>query len=200
MADAHAQGRADHADRRRRPARLVGRQGHHRAPGARDRRRVHRRCPRSTRGSTATTLTRTLHPQVDIGIAVDTDDGLFVPALRNADMLDARRHARRRSTACARRSRTAASRPSELQRLHDLAVELRHVRRPLRDAGGGAAVRGDRRAPASCRHDVVAGDRRLRSRTACMPLSLTFDHRACTGGEAARFLKALLDDLALPHT
>ncbi|HOC11366.1 MAG TPA: dihydrolipoamide acetyltransferase family protein, partial [Thermomonas sp.] len=35
-------------------------------------------------------LSRTLHPQVDIGIAVDTDDGLFVPALRNADMLDAR--------------------------------------------------------------------------------------------------------------
>jgi len=30
-----------------------------------------------------------------------------------------------------------------------------------------------------------------------MPLSLTFDHRAATGGEAARFLKALLDDLAL---
>ncbi len=33
-------------------------------------------------------LTRTLHPHVDIGIAVDTDDGLFVPALRNADVLD----------------------------------------------------------------------------------------------------------------
>ena len=29
-----------------------------------------------------------------------------------------------------------------------------------------------------------------------MPLSVTFDHRACTGGEAARFLKAMLDDLA----
>ncbi|MGH8182288.1 MAG: 2-oxo acid dehydrogenase subunit E2, partial [Rhodanobacteraceae bacterium] len=28
-------------------------------------------------------LSRTLHPHVDIGIAVDTDDGLFVPALRN---------------------------------------------------------------------------------------------------------------------
>src|SRR5690606_39770441 len=36
------------------------------------------------------TLTRTMHPHVDLGIAVDTDDGLFVPALRNADMLDAR--------------------------------------------------------------------------------------------------------------
>src|SRR5690606_16187757 len=33
-------------------------------------------------------LSRTLHPHVDIGIAVDTEDGLFVPALRNADMLD----------------------------------------------------------------------------------------------------------------
>ena len=31
-----------------------------------------------------------------------------------------------------------------------------------------------------------------------IPLSVTFDHRACTGGEAARFLKALIDDLALP--
>jgi len=32
-----------------------------------------------------------------------------------------------------------------------------------------------------------------------IPLSLTFDHRAATGGEAARFLKALLDDLAAPQ-
>ena len=30
-----------------------------------------------------------------------------------------------------------------------------------------------------------------------IPLSLTFDHRAATGGEAARFLKAMLEDLAL---
>jgi len=28
---------------------------------------------------------------------------------------------------------------------------------------------------------------------------LTFDHHAATGGEAARFLKAMLDDLALPN-
>src|SRR5690606_3920845 len=35
-------------------------------------------------------LVRTLHPHVDIGIAVDTDDGLFVPALRNADVLEPR--------------------------------------------------------------------------------------------------------------
>jgi len=28
-----------------------------------------------------------------------------------------------------------------------------------------------------------------------LPLSLTFDHRVATGGEAARFLKALVDAL-----
>ena len=32
-----------------------------------------------------------------------------------------------------------------------------------------------------------------------IPLSLTFDHRACTGGEAARFLKAMIEELALPE-
>jgi 2-oxoisovalerate dehydrogenase E2 component (dihydrolipoyl transacylase) len=32
-----------------------------------------------------------------------------------------------------------------------------------------------------------------------MPLSLTFDHRAATGGEAARFLRALIDDLQRAH-
>ena len=32
-----------------------------------------------------------------------------------------------------------------------------------------------------------------------MPLSLTFDHRAATGGEAARFLRVMIDDLQRPH-
>jgi pyruvate dehydrogenase E2 component (dihydrolipoamide acetyltransferase) len=31
-----------------------------------------------------------------------------------------------------------------------------------------------------------------------MPLSLTFDHRAATGGEAARFLRVMIDDLQRP--
>ncbi len=32
-----------------------------------------------------------------------------------------------------------------------------------------------------------------------VPLSLTFDHRAVTGGEAARFLAAALADLEEPE-
>jgi pyruvate dehydrogenase E2 component (dihydrolipoamide acetyltransferase) len=32
-----------------------------------------------------------------------------------------------------------------------------------------------------------------------LPLSLTFDHRAVTGGEAARFLRAAMLDLEKPQ-
>ncbi|MNE42599.1 Dihydrolipoyllysine-residue succinyltransferase component of 2-oxoglutarate dehydrogenase complex [compost metagenome] len=32
-----------------------------------------------------------------------------------------------------------------------------------------------------------------------LPLSLSFDHRAVTGGEAARFLKALVQALEVPE-
>jgi pyruvate dehydrogenase E2 component (dihydrolipoamide acetyltransferase) len=31
-----------------------------------------------------------------------------------------------------------------------------------------------------------------------IPLSLSFDHRAVTGGEAARFLAAMIEDLEKP--
>jgi pyruvate dehydrogenase E2 component (dihydrolipoamide acetyltransferase) len=41
---------------------------------------------------------------------------------------------------------------------------------------------------------VAAGALRL---TRFLPLSLTFDHRAVTGGEAARFLQAVIGDLEL---
>ena len=57
--------------------------------------------------------------------------------------------------------------------------------------------RDHRRRQAAARR--VAGDGWLSKSHRVMPLSLTFDHRAATGGEAARFLKAMLDDLALPN-
>ena len=45
---------------------------------------------------------------------------------------------------------------------------------------------------------AVAADGRLVSHR-MLPLSLTFDHRAVTGGEAARFLAAALADLERPE-
>jgi len=44
-------------------------------------------------------------------------------------------------------------------------------------------------------HDVVATRNGAIEAHPRMPLSLTFDHRCVTGGEAARFLAALIHDL-----
>jgi len=141
-------------------------------------------------------LSRTLHPHVDIGIAVDTDDGLFVPALRNADMLDARgvREGINRLRAQVE-DRSIA--PSELAgytiSLSNFGMFAGRYATPV-VVPPCVAIIG---AGKLC-HDVVAviGGIEVHRR---MPISVTFDHRACTGGEAARFLKALLDDLGLPQ-
>jgi pyruvate dehydrogenase E2 component (dihydrolipoamide acetyltransferase) len=139
-------------------------------------------------------LTRTQHPHVDIGIAVDTDDGLFVPALRNADMLDAagvRAAVNRLRTSVENRSIP----PSELSgytiSLSNFGVFAGRYATPI--------------VVPPCVAIVAAGKGRFQMTPVMggfeshrvIPLSLTFDHRAATGGEAARFLKAMLDDLSL---
>ncbi|HEV8694946.1 MAG TPA: dihydrolipoamide acetyltransferase family protein [Lysobacter sp.] len=141
-------------------------------------------------------LSRTLHPQVDIGIAVDTEDGLFVPALRNADMLDGAgiRTAIQRLRAQVE-DRTIP--PGELSgytiSLSNFGMFAGRYATPVVVPPCVAIVGAGKLS-----HDVVAviGGIEVHRR---MPISLTFDHRACTGGEAARFLKALLDDMALPN-
>jgi pyruvate dehydrogenase E2 component (dihydrolipoamide acetyltransferase) len=141
-------------------------------------------------------LTITRHPNVDLGIAVDTADGLFVPALRNADMLDARglREGINRLRA-------------QVEDRSIPASELTGYTISLSNFGMFAGRYGTVVVVPPCvaivgagklSHDVVAvmGGIEVHRR---LPISLTFDHRACTGGEAARFLKAILDDLALPQ-
>ena len=141
-------------------------------------------------------LSRTLHPQVDIGIAVDTDDGLFVPALRNADMLDARgirEGINRLRTQVEARTIPASELSGYTISLSNFGMFAGRYATPVVVPPCVAIVGAGKLC-----HDVVAviGGIEVHRR---MPISLTFDHRACTGGEAARFLKALLDDLGLPQ-
>lgn len=141
-------------------------------------------------------LTRTMHRHVDIGIAVDTDDGLFVPALRNADVLDGAG-----VRAAIKRLRTQVEDrtipPSELSgytiSLSNFGMFAGRYATPVVVPPCVAIIGAGKLS-----HDVVAvmGGIEVHRR---MPISLTFDHRAATGGEAARFLKALLDDLASPQ-
>ncbi len=141
-------------------------------------------------------LTRTLHPHVDIGIAVDTDDGLFVPALRNADVMDAagiRAAIKRLRAQTEDRSIPASELTGYTISLSNFGMFAGRYASPVVVPPCVAIVGAGKLS-----HDVVAviGAIEVHRR---MPISLTFDHRACTGGEAARFLKALLDDLALPR-
>lgn len=141
-------------------------------------------------------LTRTMHPQVDIGIAVDTDDGLFVPALRNADMLDAagvRAGIQRLRAQVEDRSIPASELSGYTISLSNFGMFAGRYATPVVVPPCVAIVGAGKLS-----QDVVAviGGIEVHRR---MPISLTFDHRAATGGEAARFLKAILDDLALAH-
>ena len=141
-------------------------------------------------------LTRTLHPHVDIGIAVDTEEGLFVPALRNADVLDGagvRAAIKRLRTQVEDRSIPASELSGYTISLSNFGMFAGRYATPVVVPPCVAIVGAGKLG-----HDVVAvmGGIEVHRR---MPISLTFDHRAATGGEAARFLKALLDDLAQPN-
>ena len=141
-------------------------------------------------------LSRTQHPHVDIGIAVDTEDGLFVPALRNADMLDAqgiRAAIKRLRTQVEDRSIPASELSGYTISLSNFGMFAGRYATPVVVPPTVAIIGAGKLS-----HDVVAvmGGVEVHRR---LPLSVTFDHRAATGGEAARFLKAMLDDLGAPN-
>lgn len=140
-------------------------------------------------------LTRTLHPHVDIGIAVDTDDGLFVPALRNADVLDAagiRQSVDRLRAQVMDRSIPSSELGGYTISLSNFGMFAGKYATPVIVPPCVAILAAGRG-----RHQLVPVMGGIETHR-IIPLSLTFDHRAATGGEAARFLRAVLDDLALP--
>lgn len=136
--------------------------------------------------------TRTLHSRVDVGIAVDSEEGLFVPALRNAHKLDAT--AVRGEVARLRDAVIARNLPPEAFAGYTLMLSNfgmyagRYATPVLAPPCVAILAAGRARWQAV---PVMGGIEAHR----VLPLSLTFDHRACTGGEAARFLRALLGDL-----
>ncbi len=134
--------------------------------------------------------------KIDVGIAVDLPEGLFVPVLRdvaNRDAADLRRGLdRMRADVAARKI------PPE---------ELRGNTITLSNFG---MIGGKYAAPIVVPPTVaILGAGRLHQQVVAvggrpavhrvLPLSLTFDHRVVTGGEAARFLAAVIADLSLPE-
>jgi len=139
-------------------------------------------------------LTLTRHAHVDMGIAVDTADGLFVPVLRNADMLDARsirEGINRLRQQIEHRSIAASELGGHTFSLSNFGMYAGRYATPVVTPPCVAIV-----AVGRARFQLVPVMGGIETHR-MLPLSLTFDHRACTGGEATRFMRALVDDLAL---
>ena len=139
--------------------------------------------------------TRTLHRRVDLGLAMESDDGLFVPVLRDAARLgvdELRGRIEALKTGVAARSLPHEDLVGATISLSNFGMhggrfaELVVVPPQVAILGAGRA---------QPRVVVVDGAPAVRR---VLPLSLAFDHRVVTGVEAARFLAAAVDDLQHP--
>jgi pyruvate dehydrogenase E2 component (dihydrolipoamide acetyltransferase) len=140
----------------------------------------------------AASQTRTLFEHVDVGLAVDTPDGLLVPVIRHVEQLDAPQlRAELNRLKLAARERTVKG--EELRNftfmLSNFGTMAGRYATPV-VVPPAVAILGTGRV----RQDVLAVDNRVELHWR-MPLSLSFDHRVVTGGEAVRFLGALIADL-----
>ena len=131
---------------------------------------------------------------IDLGIAVDSADGLLVPVLRNvgersADDLKQALHSLIEAT----RARKV---PPEELRGHTITLS------------NYGAIAGRYASPVVVPPTVaILGAGKIRDAVVAvdgqavvhriLPLSLTFDHRTVSGGEAGRFLAAVITDLAM---
>ncbi len=139
---------------------------------------------------------RRLLKQVDVGIAVDTPDGLLVPVLRNVEKRGA--------------EDLKASLTKLIQDTRERKVPPEDLRANTITLSNFGSIAGRYASPIVLPPTVaiVGAGRVLKEVVAVddrpavhriLPLSVTFDHRAVTGGEAGRFLAAMMADLQRPE-
>jgi pyruvate dehydrogenase E2 component (dihydrolipoamide acetyltransferase) len=137
---------------------------------------------------------RLLLKHVDLGVAVDTPGGLLVPVLRN---IQAKSPAELRAALVAQKA-AAHERALTGEDLRDFTLMLSNFGTLAGRYGipqvvpPAVAILG----AGKVRRDAVVVGERVAAHL-CMPLSLSFDHRCVTGGEACRFLAAVIADLEL---
>ena len=135
------------------------------------------------------------HNYVNLGVAVDTPDGLIVPVIRGADQLSIRELA---------------------LAIQDLAARARERRITLDELRGGTfsitnygAIAGIYGAPIiNAPESAILGVGRILDQAVVkdgevvagkvLPLSLAIDHRIIDGGDASRFLREVMQLLADP--
>lgn len=148
--------------------------------------------PRLNASFDGETLSLRTNLQIDLGLAVDGPDGLLVPILRDVARIDPAEW-RARVEDLKRRVQDRSLSPAELRSptitLSNFGtIAGRHA--ALIVVPPQVAILGVGRA----RERPVRGDNGVAWHR-MLPLSLTFDHRAATGGDAARFLHEVIADL-----
>lgn len=138
---------------------------------------------------------RRLLEKIDLGIAVDTEEGLFVPVLRDVGHRD-NQDLRRGLDALVADVKARSIPPEEMRgysiTLSNFGTIAGRYSDPVVVPPTVAIIGAGKIRP-----QVVAVDGEPKVHR-ILPLSLSFDHRAVTGGEAARFLKEMMADLARP--
>lgn len=140
----------------------------------------------------AKATSRTIHRHINLALAVDTPDGLIVPVIRNVGNLEPSL-VRQELNRVRKATRDRSVSPQDMQgatiTLSNFGMMAGRYATPV-IVPPQVAILGT----GGIRHDVVPvlGGIEVHRR---IPLSLTFDHRCVTGGEACRFLATLIDDL-----
>jgi len=135
------------------------------------------------------TLERTLMDKINIGLAVDSKEGLFVPVIKEAEKCsheELRKYIEDYKHAVANRSIAPSNMQGATITLSNFGMIAGRYATPIILPPTVAIIAcGRTREAALCRKGKLIAGR-------IMPLSLTFDHRAVTGGEATRFLKEII--------
>jgi 2-oxoisovalerate dehydrogenase E2 component (dihydrolipoyl transacylase) len=144
----------------------------------------------------AASMSHQKESRVDVAMAVDTPDGLIVPVIRHVEAMSLEQI----RVAVADLKKATIERTVAPQDMLNYTITLSNFgmlagryATPLM-VPPTVAILGT----GKLQHDVVAvmGGIEVHRR---MPLSLTFDHRCVTGGDACRFLAAVIEDLGKPQ-
>lgn len=133
-----------------------------------------------------------VQPHIDLALAVDTDDGLIVPVMRHIEAAD-NHTLREELNTLKQKTRERTVTPQDMLHptitLSNFGMMAGRYATPVVVPPQVAIV-----GVGGARHDVVAvmGGVEVHKR---IPLSITFDHRAITGGQACRFFAAMIEDL-----
>lgn len=138
------------------------------------------------------TMERCLLDEINIGLAVDTKEGLFVPVIQNA----AKKSSQELREEINRLKKSVQERTLAPAGFHGASITLSNF----------GMIAGRYATPIIVPPMVaILGSGRLREEPRIynkeieirrvLPISLTFDHRAVTGGEATRFLGAVIKSL-----